>query len=792
MLALIPWILGMGYFLSRSLPRMNLLNREIEGTKHLVPYIRILDLLQRHRGLSFLYLNLPPDTKNENLTRSLMEIEETFLLSCNRLQKILLRDHGQDSKELKKICQDFRKLTLNRFRGDPEENFWRHTHLIERVLSLMESEGYQHDLFSDPDLYVRTLAQVALIEIPKITEILGRIRGLGSGYIARGRITPAERKTMLRLYAVAHAYSGALEWTVKNVRFPEKTMILMRSASREMEDFLKRSEDLITTGFSPSLTPLGYFKIASGVIETLIELYVGLSQELAYRLRLKKRELLKDWILSSVLFSAIFIFLCFSFYFSYRSVVHKLSVITEGAKRIAQGDLSTRIELDSRDEIGELAAVLNQSVEKLRKNIEEIYFLHYYDRLTRLPNRDKLFEDLNQAEAPALLLLDIHNFKDLNFVCGEECGDYILKTLASRLKQQFHPHPVYRVGPDEFAILVDLARHGLSQNEFFGWMEREMKELEKKPFRWKGEDIYPAFFGAAVCDCVYPEKLLIFAYDALKEAKEEQKKLVRVSSPAEKRRPLYEERMLWIRKTKEALREDRIRPFYQPILNLHSQKIEKFEALVRLIDEDGTVVSPHKFLELSQKMGLYPEITRKVIDKALLDFEKLPFEVSINLSFMDFESQEIKSYLKDKLEEIQDQKILVEPHRLIFEVVESQHIKNYDVVENFIKELKQKGCKIAIDDFGSGYSNLERLIGLRVDYLKIDASLIRRIPEDQTARLLVEAILQFARRVGILTIAEFVADERIYRAVKDLGIDYAQGYFIGPPDPIEVIREKYL
>ncbi|OAQ19835.1 diguanylate cyclase/phosphodiesterase (GGDEF & EAL domains) with PAS/PAC sensor(s) [Thermosulfurimonas dismutans] len=175
-----------------------------------------------------------------------------------------------------------------------------------------------------------------------------------------------------------------------------------------------------------------------------------------------------------------------------------------------------------------------------------------------------------------------------------------------------------------------------------------------------------------------------------------------------------------------------------------------------------------------------------MIERALDDFRDLPFEVSINLSFQDFETPGVKEFLLSKV------KILIEPQRMVFEILETEDIKNYEPIANFLKELKKRGCKIAIDDFGIGYSNLERLIELKVDYLKIDASLIKRLPSDENVRLLVEAILNFARRVGIKTVAEFVADETLFNLVKEMGIDYSQGYFIGPPEPIEVVRKKYL
>jgi len=790
-LALIPWFLGLGYLVWRSWPEIRILQEEIQGGKHLTPYIKLINILQRHRGLYFLYANLPQKSQDPSLKKALVSLEEEFQKSADELEGLILQEDHHQVRELSELEESFYSLRVRSFSGDPEESFWRHTRLIERLLVLTEAEGHRHGLFSDPDIYVRTLAEVALIEIPKLAEILGRIRGLGSGYLARRSINPAERRQLLRLYAVAHGYAGALEWTVKNIQLPRETVTLLQTGSEELESFLKHSEDLITRESLKGFSARGYFERASQVIETFYEIYFRLTRELVARLKRKQKKLFREWLLSSLIFSGVFTFLCLAFYLSYRSIIRKLSIIMEGVQRIAEGDLSARIDLPPTDEIGRVAQVLNQSVEKLRKNLQEIYFLHYYDRLTELPNRDKLLEDLRGLEAPALILLDIHNFKDLNFVCGEECGDLILRDLALRLREIF-PTPVYRIGPDEFAVVFDLARRELSREEFFALAEKGLRELEGRPFLWQGEEVYLSFFGAAVCECVHPEKVLIFAYDALKEAKESRTKLVRVASPVEKRRPLYEERMLWIRKTRVALREDRILPFYQPILNNRTGKVEKFEALVRLIDEDGTVIPPSRFLEVSQKMGLYPEITRRVVEKALRDFRDLPFDVSINLSFEDFESQEVKEFLLHQLIKSPVERLLVEPQKLVFEVVETGHIRNYEMVVDFLKRLKERGCRIAIDDFGTGYSNLERLIELRVDYLKIDASLIRRLPGDETVRLLVEAILQFARRVGIRTIAEFVSDERIFNLVRELGIDYSQGYFVGKPEPIEVIRNKYL
>ncbi len=791
-LALIPWFAALTYLAYCTWPEIHRLEREIEEARHLLALTQIQDLLQRHRGLSYTYFLSPEGPRREKLKNALKDIEKHFHEEMARTRKILGAYHPEVLHYLDEIAQRFTRLELDNFQGSPEENFQAHSQLVLRILYFMEKEGRKHGLFSDPDLHVRTLAEVALVELPKFTEILGRICGLGSGYLARQTLNSAEKKTLFKLYTSAYGYAEVLEWSLKTIPVSKETVFLLENAYRQFENLLSQSENLLAQGFqNRNFTPEEYFKQASDVIRTFQLVGRRMTGELIARLEEKKHRLWRNWGISVAAISLVFIFFALSFYLAYRDVVRKLRAISEGAKRIASGDLSARIELDSPDEIGEVAQVLNQSVEKLRANLEEIYFLHYYDHLTRLPNRDKLLDDLWHMETPALLLLDISNFKDLNFIYGEDCGDEILRSLAQRLRRLF-PYQVYRVGPDEFAVLLDMAAHNLSRKDFFELARQGIDRLEEQPFFCGEDEIYLSFFGAAVCDCVYPEKLLIFAYDALKEGKDTWEKLVKVASPAEKRKSHYQENMYWIRKTKLAIREGRLVPFYQPILNNRTGRIEKFEALVRMIDRDGRVISPAKFLEVSKKVGIYPEITYIMIERALKDFHDLPFEVSLNLSFQDFETPGVMDFLLTKLELASQKDFLVEPHRIVFEVLETEKIVNYELIAHFLKEAKKRGCKIAIDDFGTGYSNLERIIELKVDYLKIDASLIRRLPTEENVRLLVEAILNFARRVGIKTIAEYVADEGLFNLVREMGIDYSQGYYIGSPEPIEVIRRKYL
>lgn len=791
-LALIPWFFWLAYLAYQTWPQVKILGKEIQGARHLPYYVTLMNTLQRHRGLSYTYFLSKTPEEKARFRPAILELEKKFFKTISKIEEKLEEDQ-QVFKYLEEIKSSFSNLQIAKFQGTADENFWAHSRLILILFNIMEAEGHQYALFSDPDLYVRTLAEVALIELPKLTEILGRIRGLGSGYLARKNLSLSEKKNLLKLYVSAHSYAGMLQWTIKNIQIPEGTVLLLKTAYQQFEEFLSKSEELLNINFkTTSLTPESYFNIASLVIKSFNEVYRQIADDLIERFYNKKKKIIKNWVISVTATYIIFIFFCLSFYLSYQDVVSKLQIISKGAERIAKGDLSAKIELDSRDEIGQVVQVLNQSVERLKKNLEEIYFLHYFDRLTKLPNRDKLLEDITHVEAPALLLLDINNFKGLNSVYGEDCVGEVLKALSKHLRNIF-PYQIYRVGPDEFAVLIDLKKENLSREDFFVLSQKGIDRLEAKPY-FCGEDdkIYLSFFGAALCECVYPEKLLIFAYDALKEEERSRQKLVKVVSPGKRLKSDYQENMFWIRKIKEALREKRIEPFYQPIFNNQTEKIEKFEALVRIIEADGQVISPFKFLEVSKKAGIYPEITRVVIERTLDDFRDLPFEVSINLSFQDFKTPGVKEFLLSKVERASEESLSIEPQRMVFEILETEDIKDYELIANFLKDLKKRGCKIAIDDFGTGYSNLERLIELKVDYLKIDASLIKRLPSDENVRLLVEAILNFARRVGIKTIAEFVADETLFNLVKEMGIDYSQGYFIGPPEPIEVIKKKYL
>ncbi len=216
--------------------------------------------------------------------------------------------------------------------------------------------------------------------------------------------------------------------------------------------------------------------------------------------------------------------------------------------------------------------------------------------------------------------------------------------------------------------------------------------------------------------------------------------------------------------------------YFQPIFSNTTGEIEKYESLVRLIDKDDKVISPYHFLDIAKKTGYYSNITQLVIENSFEALKHTDKDITINLSSSDIENEHLRTYLLKM--------ITKKEHigRVTFELLEDEEVKDFDLVKDFILKSKIEGkVKIAIDDFGSGYSNYERLLDFQPDILKIDGSLIKNIVDDKYSRHVVESIILFAKKQNILTIAEFVSNEEILTVIKELGIDYSQGYFLGKP-----------
>lgn len=407
----------------------------------------------------------------------------------------------------------------------------------------------------------------------------------------------------------------------------------------------------------------------------------------------------------------------------------------------------------------------------------------YTDQLTGLPNRARLLMDLEQHHDSTLILINIDRFRELNSIFGNDCGDAVLQSLAGNIAEfcQGYNHAdsarLYRLSGDEFVLL------GFAWTKEFliGFLRQLSDFLQEQQLKWQDQDIsLTATIGAAEQHNTdtdsesSPDILISHATAALRIAREKSRNYSIYNNEQDVKR-VYEQNLFWARQLKQALQQDRIVPWFQPIFDNQSGRITKYECLIRMIEPDGKVISPGLFLAIASKLRLDSLLTRVMVEKSFQKFADLDYEFSINLSYHDLLDRELTQFIFEKLKTYQV------GERLIFEILECDGIDNYNEVRLFIDKAKGFGCKIAIDDFGTGYSNFEHLLRLNVDLIKIDGSLIRNLNDDQSAIIVTRGVVQFARSLGIKTVAEFVHCEAVQKQVQALGIDFSQGAYFSMP-----------
>ncbi len=430
---------------------------------------------------------------------------------------------------------------------------------------------------------------------------------------------------------------------------------------------------------------------------------------------------------------------------------------------------------------------ITDTVKKEKALLKQIYT----DNLTGLPNRIKLINDISDKKFGYLMIINIDSFREINDFYGVIVGDFILKEIANRLLiyENDRKYKTYKLSSDEYAVLI---QDKLSREEAYECAEFIRNVITEEKYRYEDNIIYISVsIGMASGeteenDNYLPvrQNILLKADMALKKAKS-LKKAILVYDESFNIFQEFQNNILWTKKLKDAISSDRIIPFYQPIVNNKTGKVEKYESLVRIIGDNGEIVSPAYFLHISKKNRLYEYITRKMLEKIIIDFEKIKSELSFNLSIEDINNTETKNYI---INVIKSNKEFA--NKLVIELTETEEINNYEVVNDFIGELKNYNVKIAIDDFGSGYSNFDHIMSLDVDYLKIDASIIKNLSNNKNSQILTKFIVDFAKSMSIHTIAEFVSTKEIYEKVIELGVDYSQGYYLGEPKPFNLIQNS--
>lgn len=437
----------------------------------------------------------------------------------------------------------------------------------------------------------------------------------------------------------------------------------------------------------------------------------------------------------------------------------------------------------SAGEISSFVAVMKDISERTRHN-EQIQFLATHDRLTGLPNRYALDQNLvlhveraRRGHKGALLLLDVDNFLLVNETSGYAGGDEVIRRLAELISQTL-PAGAFlaRVNGDEFAILLE----DCSAQDALAYAMDLQTRVSDFLFRHEGRVFSLSIsVGCALVDgSTDAGSVQSLAILALKAAQEKGKNQVVLYTSVDEPGVRQTGAGLMAARIRDALREDRLVLYFQPVVQIRTQLIEHYEVLVRKRTPDGEILLPNAFLPVAERYGLMPWIDRWVVERSAALLERHPdLRLFVNLSGSTLGDQSLLRSIEDRVSHssISD--------RLTFEVTETAAIQDPLQVQRWIRSLRELGCRFALDDFGLGFSSLSHLRMLPADYIKIDRSFVHNLDSDPGNQALIRAICAVANTFGKQVVAEGVETEAVARDLESLGVDMAQGYLWGHPSP---------
>ncbi len=417
---------------------------------------------------------------------------------------------------------------------------------------------------------------------------------------------------------------------------------------------------------------------------------------------------------------------------------------------------------------------LQSSSKRIENQNKLLYQQIRTDNLTSLPNETALREKLeSSSDDISYLVLEINDFDIITNEFGDEYSKELLKQVSEALSSFVTKSTsLYYIGNCRFAFLIENPEY----EQDIALATTIDSLFENLKVGRKGIEISISFLIAIVRE--KSDKILSNANITISEMKKGDKDIYyKIYKFDKDRESKQKSNIYWTQRLGELISEDKIVVYYQPIVDNTTKEIVKYESLVRAID-NNKIVSPYHFLAAAKSKGVLTNITKIVIDKSFQEFSKNSYDFSINITEHDLNQNYLADYLRYKAKVYK-----IDPNRLYLEILENINSQDSYSADTQFKKLREFGFKLSIDDFGAEASNLSRLLTLQADIIKIDAQFIKNLDSDTNSVKIVETIVSLAKKMNVKTVAEFVHNQEIYEIVKELGVDYSQGYYFSPPLP---------
>lgn len=489
------------------------------------------------------------------------------------------------------------------------------------------------------------------------------------------------------------------------------------------------------------------------------------------------------------------------------SITEPLLKLANVMRRVSQNrDLTVRADPSNQDEIGELARAFNHMIEELsqrevslqkelseRRRIEEkLSEIAHFDPITNLPNRHS-FE--NQIERVllnhkydhnkfALMYIDLDNFKYVNDTFGHHLGDLLLARIGERMRKSLRQSDfVARLGGDEFVIIMS----DFTDNSIINDVAGKILATLQAPFALEGREV---FIGASIGISICPTN----GNDSETLKRQADSAMYIAKNLGKNNFQFYQDEMSRTQKNRinieaalrRSLERNEIVVYYQPILEIHSERIVGFEALVRWIRQDGAVVRPDEFIPLAEEIGLIIDIGKFVLDTSAAQTAAWVERFGLSFVAVNFSSKQFtksNSLADDIFDALKNSRL--QPVNFEMEITESVLMDNSIDSMNLLNKLIEQGMGIAIDDFGTGYSSLSYITSFPITKIKIDKSFVAKLPDDKNAMAVVTAIIGLAKSLNLKVVAEGIETREQLECLARLGCQYGQGYLFSKPVPAD-------